>query len=110
MCPAVSINHLGIRRPLLAKGTKAVGFGLVRSLETVVCVSSLFSKPQNKKNSSQGFPKKLYKSTPKFIKLNSHEKSNLAILSMRKPRFESPRRRISESEIDKKMIWKQAYK
>ena len=52
--------------------------------------------------------KKQQKSIPKFIKNDFHEKSFFAIRSMGKPRFGSPKRRNFDSEIDKKMTWKQA--
>ena len=68
-----------------------------------------FQGLKKQKSSVQGFGK-TRKSTSKFIKNDFCEKSNVAIPSMRKHWFVSPKRRNFDSEIDKKGIWKQARK
>ena len=50
---------------------------------------------------------KRQKSIPIFIKTDFHENSIFEILSIRKPRFGSPKHRDFDSEIDKKMSRKQ---
>ena len=63
---------------------------------------SLCSRPKKQKNNSQGNNKNTK------IRSRNSLKSIVAILSMRKQRCGSTRRRKSESEIDNKMRWKPA--
>ena len=72
------------------------------------CVFEPFFKARKVRQIAPKASKKQHKSILKFIKNDFHEKSILAIHSMRKQRFVSPKRRKIESEIDKRMTWKQA--
>ena len=70
--------------------------------------SSLVSRPKKTEKRLPRPPKKQQKSTPKSTKNGFCEKSIFAILSMRRPRFWSPKRRNSDAEVDKQITWKQA--
>ena len=139
-----SCDHM-IRRPLLARGTKAAWLGLVTfltisghdnqlsgypfmSLEgpntlSITVANSrsqdplhhqksiyfqvCFQGPKNQKSGSQNF-QKTAKIDSGIHWNNSREKLICALLSLRKPRFGSAKRRNFDYKIDKKTTWKQA--
>ena len=66
-----------------------------------------FRSLKSQKNVSRGIQEPI-ETILKVFENDFHEKSIVAIPSMRKPRFASPRRRNFDSEIDKEITWKRA--
>ena len=68
----------------------------------------IFVKAQQTRKATPEAFKKRYNSTPQFLQNDFCENLSFAILSMRRPWIWNPERRYFDSEIDKKITWKQA--
>ena len=75
----------------------------------IVLFASLFSRLKKSEKQLPRLPTNHKKSIPNFVNRDLQEQLFFfAIVSLRKPRFGSPRRQNFESEIDTKMTWNQA--